>query len=147
MLIIVDIHNTGCQHVVRLTTRTAVARAFTVSRFHISRQCRLCSLATIARTCIAHLLLLWDKTEARRGAVKSTCKGHTGRALFSKRSNKEACSMKTQWLTAHMSTQDGVTGDAYIVVWQCLSMPPDTAPSASCQYALAKRCLVGTRNM
>jgi hypothetical protein len=36
--------------------------------------------------------------------------GHAGRARFSKRSNKEACSMKAQLHEAHMSMQEGVAG-------------------------------------
>lgn len=42
-----------------------------------ARQCRVSSLATsnVASTCMAHLLLLWQrKEEARLGVVKSICK-------------------------------------------------------------------------
>jgi hypothetical protein len=30
--------------------------------------------------------------------------------MFSKRSNKEACSMKAQWHASHKSMQDGIAG-------------------------------------
>jgi hypothetical protein len=42
--------------------------------------------------------------------MKRTCKGHTGRAMFSKGSNKAACNMRAQWHAAHRSMQDGVAG-------------------------------------
>jgi hypothetical protein len=44
------------------------------------------------------------------GSREEHMQKHTGRARFSKRSNKEACSMKAQWHAAHRSTQDGVAG-------------------------------------
>ena len=72
--------------------------------------------------------------------------GHAGRAMFSKRSNKEACSMKAQWHAAHRSMQDGAAGAA----WYCgsvQSMPHDTALAGGCQHALAEHCLVGTCSM
>jgi hypothetical protein len=49
-----------------------------------------------------------DEKRSQVGAVKRTCKGHTGRAMFSERSNKEACSMKAQGHVAHRRMQDGV---------------------------------------
>jgi hypothetical protein len=44
------------------------------------------------------------------GAVKSTCKDTQAGRCSAKRSNKEACSVKTQGHAAHMSTHNGVAG-------------------------------------
>jgi hypothetical protein len=114
---------------------------------HSGKQCWFGRLATttIASTSMTHLLLLWDEKRSQVGAVKRTCKGHTGRAMFSERSNKEACSMKAQGHVAHRRMQDGVARLPGTV--EVFKHAHDTAPSACCQYALAKRCLVGTRSM
>jgi hypothetical protein len=55
------------------------------------------------------LLLLWYESRSQWEAVKQHMQGH-GRARLSKRSNKEACSMKTQLHEAHRSMQEGVAG-------------------------------------
>ena len=71
---------------------------------------------------------------------------HTGRAMFGKRSNKEACNMKAQGHAAHMSTQDSVAGAA----WYCGSVQACLMTllyKHILNYAIAKRCLVGTRSM
>jgi hypothetical protein len=52
------------------------------------------------------------------GSREAHMQRHTGRAMFSKRSNKEACNMKAQGHAAHMSTQDSVAGAA----WYCGSV-------------------------
>jgi hypothetical protein len=80
------------------------------------------------------------------GGRKRTCKGHTGRAMFSKRSNKEACNMKAQGHAAHTSMQDGVAGAA----WYCGSVQACLTTllyKHIADYALAKRCLVGARHV
>jgi hypothetical protein len=114
---------------------------------HSGKQCWFGRLATstIASTRTTHLLLLWVERKSQVGAVKSTCKGHTGRAL-SKRSNKEACNMKAQGHAAHMSTQDSVAEAAcyFRSVQACLMT---RLYKHIVNYALAKRCLVGTRSM
>jgi hypothetical protein len=71
--------------------------------------------STIAST--THLLLLWDE-RSQAGSREEYMQGHAGRAMFSKRSNKEACNMKAQGHAAHMSTQDSVAGAA----WYCGSV-------------------------
>jgi hypothetical protein len=72
--------------------------------------------------------------------------GHTGRALFSRRSNKEACNVKAQWHPVHRSTQ-GWCCRGCLVLHKCSSMLHDTALQAHCKIHLAEHCLVGTRSM
>jgi hypothetical protein len=78
--------------------------------------------------------------------VKSTCKGHTGRAMLSKGSNKEACNMKAQGRAAHMNTQDGAVGAA-CCVRSAQARPMTLLYKHTVNYALAERCLVGMRSM
>jgi hypothetical protein len=105
--------------------------------------------STIASTRTTHLLLLllllWDE-RSQAGSHEEYMQGHAGRAMFSKRSNKEACNMKAQGHAAHMSTQDSVAGAA----WYCGSVQACLMTRLYkhiVNYALAKRCLVGTRSM
>jgi hypothetical protein len=110
-------------------------------------------LTTASNPCLAPLQAHADSPTAvvgtrqkPGGSRKSTCKEHTGRAMFSKRSNKEACHMKAQGHAAHRSTQDGVAGAA----WYCGSVqarPMTLLYKHIVNYALAERCLVGTCSM
>jgi hypothetical protein len=114
---------------------------------HNGKQRRFGRLATstIASTCMTHLLLLWGRDRSQVGGRKRTCKGHTGRAMFSKRSNKRSLQHES---TVACSTHEhaGWCCRGCLMLWKCSSMPRDTAPSPR-KYALAKRCLVGTRSM
>jgi hypothetical protein len=49
-----------------------------------------------------------DERRSQVGCREEYMQRHTGRAMFSKTSNKDACNMKAQGHAAHMSTQDGV---------------------------------------
>jgi hypothetical protein len=116
---------------------------------HSGKQCWFGSLATstIASTCMTHLLLLLQGQEKKPGGShEENMQGHAGRALFSKRSNKEACSMKAQWHAAHRSTQDGVAGAA-CCVRSAQARPMTLLYKHIVNNALAERCLVGMRSM
>jgi len=66
--------------------------------------------STITSTCMTHLLLLQGREKKPGGSHEENTQGHAGRALFSKRLNKEACSTKAQWHAAHMSMHSSVAG-------------------------------------
>jgi hypothetical protein len=78
--------------------------------------------------------------------VKSTCKGHTGRAVISKRPKKDFRSKQAQWHAAHRSTQDGVAGAA-CCVRSAQARPMTLLYKHIVNYALAERCLVGMLSM
>jgi hypothetical protein len=108
--------------------------------FTHNQQGRLGGLATstIATACMTHLLLLWGRVKKPGGSREEHMQGHTDRALFSKRSNKEACNMKAQGHAAHMSTQDGVAGAA----WYCGSVQ---ACLMTLLYICPSKALLGGR--
>jgi hypothetical protein len=97
------------------------------------------------------LLLLWDERRSQVGRREAHMQQrHTGRAMLSKGSNKEACNMKARGCAAHSSTQDGVAGlpgivshKCFTVFHECSSMPHDTALQAHRKLRPSKGLLGG----
>jgi hypothetical protein len=56
------------------------------------------------------LLLLWGREKKPGGSREEHMQGTHGQGNVQQKANKEACSMKEQWHSAHMSMQDGVAG-------------------------------------